>query len=41
MLNNLKLDNVLFLDIETVSQFPDFSELDDKFKYLWGKSRTA
>ncbi len=37
MLNNLKLDNVLFLDIETVSQFPDFSELDDKFKYLWGK----
>jgi DNA polymerase elongation subunit (family B) len=37
MLNNLKLDNVLFLDIETVSQFPDFSELDDKFKYLWKK----
>lgn len=37
MLNNLKLENVLFLDIETVSQKPDFSELDDRFKYLWEK----
>jgi len=37
MLDNLKLDNVLFLDIETVPQFPDFNDLDDKFKYLWEK----
>lgn len=37
MLNDLKLDNVLFLDIETVPQFPDFNKLDDKFKYLWEK----
>jgi DNA polymerase elongation subunit (family B) len=37
MLNDLKLDNVLFLDIETVPQFPDFNELDEKFKYLWEK----
>ncbi len=37
MLNNLKLENVLFLDIETVSQKPDFSGLDDRFKYLWEK----
>ncbi len=37
MLDNLKLDNVLFLDIETVPQFPDFNDLDEKFKYLWEK----
>ncbi len=37
MLANLKLENVLFLDIETVSQKPDFSDLDDRFKYLWEK----
>jgi len=37
MLDNLKLDNVLFLDIETVPQFPEFNDLDDKFKYLWEK----
>ena len=37
MLNDLKLDNVLFLDIETVSQVPSFGELDEKFKYLWEK----
>jgi len=37
MLNDLRLDNVLFLDIETVPQVPEFNELDDKFKYLWEK----
>jgi 3'-5' exonuclease len=37
MLKNLQLDNVLFLDIETVSQSPDFNALNDKFKYLWEK----
>ena len=37
MLNDLKLDNVLFLDIETVPQVPTFGELDEKFKYLWEK----
>lgn len=37
MLNDLKLDNVLFLDIETVSQVSDFNELDEKFKFLWEK----
>lgn len=37
MLNDLRLDNVLFLDIETVPQVPDFNELDDQFKYLWEK----
>ncbi len=37
MLNDLKLDNVLFLDIETVPGVPTFGELDDKFSYLWEK----
>lgn len=37
MLNNLNLDNVLFIDIETVSGVADFSQLDDKFKKLWEK----
>lgn len=37
MLKDLKLDNVLFLDIETVSQVSDFNDLDDKFKLLWEK----
>ena len=37
MLNDLKLENVLFLDIETVPQYPDFNELEPKFKTLWEK----
>ncbi len=37
MLKDLKLDNVLFLDIETVPQVADFNSLDDKFKLLWEK----
>ncbi len=37
MLNKLKLENVLFLDIETVPFVPDFDALDDKFKELWQK----
>ncbi len=35
MLNNLDLTNVLFLDIETVSGFPDYASLNDDFKKLW------
>jgi DNA polymerase elongation subunit (family B) len=37
MLNDLKLDNVLFLDIETVPAVASFDKLDDKFKKLWEK----
>ncbi len=37
MLNNIKLQNVLFLDIETVPAVPNFDELNDKFKELWQK----
>lgn len=37
MLDNIKLDEILFLDIETVPQQQSFNELDDAFKYLWNK----
>ena len=35
MLKKIKLENVLFLDIETVPLFANFSELDDTEKQLW------
>lgn len=37
MLENLKLENILFVDIETVPQFQSYSELDDRWKPLWNK----
>lgn len=37
MLNDLSLDDVLFLDIETVSAVADFDQLTDRFKTLWEK----
>ncbi|MBE0638806.1 MAG: 3'-5' exonuclease [Bacteroidales bacterium] len=35
MLKNLNLDNVLFLDIETVPQYVDYNALPGHFKKLW------
>jgi len=35
MLNHIKIENVLFLDIETVSQYPDFKCLDETTQQLW------
>jgi len=35
MLKNLNISNILFLDIETVSNQPDYESLDDTFKGLW------
>ena len=35
MLEDKKLSNILFLDIETVSQFEKFADLPDNFKLLW------
>ena len=35
MLKRIKLENILFLDIETVPLFADFSELDETAKQLW------
>ena len=35
MINKLNLENILFLDIETVPETQDFSELDDTKQVLW------
>ncbi len=35
MLEHIKLQNILFLDIETVPIAPTFSDLPEKFKSLW------
>ncbi|XLS29391.1 3'-5' exonuclease [Flavobacteriaceae bacterium M23B6Z8] len=35
MINKVNLENILFLDIETVPQHMDFAELDDVHKELW------
>ena len=37
MFYKLDLKNVLFLDIETVPQYPKFNQLTDKEKQLWTK----
>ncbi len=37
MLSNLPLENILFLDIETVPAYPDYKSLPDKFRKLWDK----
>lgn len=35
MLEHIKLNNIVFLDIETVSQKEQFDNLNDKWKELW------
>ena len=35
MLNNISLENTLFFDIETVSQFSGYEAMDDSAKPLW------
>jgi len=37
MLKDLNLDDVLFLDIETVPAYADFDQQPDRFKTLWEK----
>mgnify|MGYP000026276038 CR=1 FL=1 len=37
MLEHLKLENILVLDIETVPAAPDYKSLDDRWKGLWDK----
>jgi len=34
---SVKLDNILFLDIETVSQQADYTKLEENTKYIWEK----
>ena len=35
MIEKIRLDNILFLDIETVPQEEHFNSLDDEMKSLW------
>ncbi len=37
MLNKIPLENILFLDIETVPAYPDFDAVPEKFQKLWIK----
>ena len=37
MLDNIRLQNILFLDIETASQYPSYDELPEKWQKLWEK----
>ena len=41
MLGHIQIENVLFLDIETVSQYPDFHCLDETSKQLWTQKATT
>jgi len=41
MLGHIQIDNVLFLDIETVPQYPDFYCLDETTQQLWIQKATA
>ena len=35
MLDHIKIEDILFLDIETVPQCPDFQRIDETTQYLW------
>ena len=37
MLEQINIENVLFIDIETVPQFPVFEEMPERFQKLWDK----
>jgi DNA polymerase elongation subunit (family B) len=37
MLNDIKIDNILFVDIETVPMAPDFESLPENMQRLWEK----
>ena len=37
MLGNVKIEDVLFLDIETVPQSPSYTDLDERTRMLWEK----
>ena len=41
MLSHIQPENVLFLDIETVPQYPDFHQLDEPTQHLWEQKATS
>lgn len=40
MLEKIKIENILFLDIETTANTHVYSELDDRLKHLWAKKNS-
>ncbi|TKG96488.1 3'-5' exonuclease [Puteibacter caeruleilacunae] len=40
MLDNLNIEDILFIDIETVPQHPSFDNLDERMSKLWEKKST-
>lgn len=36
-MHNIRLENMLLIDIETVSQFPHFNEMDENWQQLWSE----
>ena len=40
MLNQINIETILFLDIETVPMLPGYEELSEKFQSLWDKKST-
>lgn len=40
MLDKLKTENILFLDIETAAITHEYADLDERFKNLWAKKTT-
>jgi len=40
VLDQLKLENILFIDIETVPQHRNYGDLEDRWKHLWDKKAT-
>ena len=41
MLQKVKLENILFLDIETVAQQSEYSKLSEDFKAHWEKKASS
>lgn len=37
MLNNIDIEKVLFLDIETVPEYPEYKDVPERFQKLWDK----
>jgi len=37
MLDNIKIENILFLDIETVPQYSDYNDVPKAFQEFWEK----
>lgn len=34
----MNFENILFIDIETVSQYKNYEDMPEDYKYVWNKS---